>query len=275
MSDVEPLSFEGSEPERTWPRLNEYDLPSMTPEEQSRIKHQVLERLHATPAPRREPEGAAVAAVSASPPARVFAERQAGEEGATVRSPTFDERAVAAPPPAEPLAAWPPVQPWEPPPTVAPAPAALTTTTAPVEIPPELREFMGRPPFKPPTPGEGIGQTRKVPVMDWRQGKTEPLGDDFMKKVVAALPFPGNKVGAGIVSFPRLSLTQYASLRVDLSMWPEWSDEILRRYHVVNKAARRALEEHWQAQLAASPKMRAELDEAFATYTDWLRRHRE
>jgi hypothetical protein len=33
--------------------------------------------------------------------------------------------------------------------------------------------------------------------------------------------------------------------------------EILRRYHVMNEAAHRALLEHWEAEFAASPDARA------------------
>jgi hypothetical protein len=70
---------------------------------------------------------------------------------------------------------------------------------------------------------------------------------------------------------PRSALRRSTSAPSPRRRRPARSDAILLRYHVVNKAARRALEEHWQAQLAASPKERAEFDEAFATYTDWLR----
>jgi hypothetical protein len=73
------------------------------------------------------------------------------------------------------------------------------------------------------------------------------------------------------VPFPRLSLKGYASLRAELLVWPERSAEIRRRYHVMNEAARRALEEHWQVELAASPEARATFDKALAGYTAWLR----
>jgi hypothetical protein len=77
--------------------------------------------------------------------------------------------------------------------------------------------------------------------------------------------------GAGVVSFPRLSLEQYASLCAELALWPARSDEILRQYRVVNEAARRALTEHWEAELAKSPKAWATFEEALAVYTAWLR----
>jgi len=42
----------------------------------------------------------------------------------------------------------------------------------------------------------------------------------------------------------------------------------------MNEAARRALEEHWERELAASPEARATFDKALAEYTAWLRTQR-
>ena len=95
-----------------------------------------------------------------------------------------------------------------------------------------------------------------------------------LAKAVAALPFLGNTVGAALVPFPRLPLETYASLRAELLLWPERSAEILPRYHVMNEGARRALEEHWERELAASPEARATFDKALAEYTAWLRTRR-
>jgi hypothetical protein len=125
--------------------------------------------------------------------------------------------------------------------------------------------------FKPRAPGPELARTMKSLVTNRRKGETAPIGDDSIAKAVAALPFIGNKVGAALVPFPRLSLEGYASLRAELLVWPERSAEILRRYHVMNEAARRALEEHWELELAASPEARATFDKALAEYTVWLR----
>ena len=111
----------------------------------------------------------------------------------------------------------------------------------------------------------------KVPVLNSRQGETVPLGDDSIAKAVAALPFAGNTVGAALVSYPRLSLQAYASLRAELSLGPERSAEILPRYHTMNEAARRALDEHWPIELAASPEVRATFNKLLADSTAWLR----
>jgi hypothetical protein len=113
--------------------------------------------------------------------------------------------------------------------------------------------------------------TMQVPVLNLRQGQTTPMGDDSIEKAVAALPFVGKTVGAGLVAFPRLSMEAYASLRAELLVWPERSAEILRRYRVVNEAARRVLDEHWTTELAASPEACATFDKVLAEYTAWLR----
>ncbi|MEI5604285.1 hypothetical protein, partial [Streptomyces brasiliscabiei] len=83
------------------------------------------------------------------------------------------------------------------------------------------------------------------------------IADDSIQKAVAALPFAGSTAGSAVVSFPQLSLEHYASLQAELSVWPERWAEILPRYHVMNAMVRKALEEHWQTQLAASPETRA------------------
>jgi len=57
----------------------------------------------------------------------------------------------------------------------------------------------------------------------------------------------------------------------DLAAMPERWTETLRRYGVPSEASRRALDEHWQEQLAARPELRAELDAAVETYARWLR----
>ena len=145
------------------------------------------------------------------------------------------------------------------------------TTTLVHEIPPELRERLGMFPFKPRPPGTELTQTKQVPVLNPRKGETVGPGDDSITKAVAALPFAGDTGGAALLPFPRLSLEAYASLRADLSVWPERSAEILPRYQVMNEAAYRALSEHWHTELAASPEARATFDKLLADYTAWLR----
>jgi hypothetical protein len=148
------------------------------------------------------------------------------------------------------------------------------TTTLVHEIPAEFRERLGGLPFKPRPPGTELTRTKQVPVLDPRKGETAAPGDDSITKAVAALPFAGNTGGAALLPFPRLSLEAYASLRAELSVWPERAAGILPRYHVMNEAAYRALHAHWQIELAASPEARATFDKLLAGYTAWLRTQR-
>jgi hypothetical protein len=144
-----------------------------------------------------------------------------------------------------------------------------------LELPAEVREQLGRLPFQSAAEaqvaGKAAARTLQVPVMMRRgHGETVPIGDDSIAKAVAALPFVGNAVGAGMVALPQLTVEQYASLRAELSVWPDRAAEILRRYQVVNEAARRALDEHWEAWLARQPEGRAVFERALGEYTAWL-----
>ena len=129
---------------------------------------------------------------------------------------------------------------------------------------------MGRLPFKPAQGFPvGLGETMQSAAM--RPGvETAPLGD-CIAKAIAVLPFAESPVGAGNVAFPLLTPEQYASLRADLSVWPERMTEILPRYYVFNEAAHRALNEYWRQLFAGNAAARAWFDKAFAEYTDWLR----
>jgi hypothetical protein len=257
------LYFDGSEPEHLRPMLDVLrEPPPATPEEKERRGCWFSEELDAELARRREPSVATAAMIAWAP-----GEHRVGdvsEDGATVRSPSFDGRLAAPSPPCLPVAAPAPRPP------VVRAPEELGITSLAVEVPAELRAQMGRLPFKPRAPGPELARTMQVPVHNPRRGETAPIGDDSIEKAVAALPFARSTVGAALVLFPRLSLERYASLRAELSIWPERSAEILRRYHVMNEAARRALEEHWENELAASPEARATFDKGLAEYTAWL-----
>lgn len=260
------IYFDGPEPESIRPLLNVLrDLPPSTPAEKEQRVRGVLERLDAEAARRGE-----VANAGAIP--RAPAEHPVGDvgrDGATVRSPSFDERpSVPLPPPS------PPVDAREPRPAEGRLVEDPKTITTVVEVPAELREQMGRLPFLQRAPGPELARTMQAAVPYWQKGKTAPLGDDAIPKADAALPFVKNTVGPALAPFPLLALEAYASLRAELSLWPERSAEILPRYHVINEAARTALEGHWQRALAASPEARATFDKALAEYTAWLRTRR-
>ncbi|HZF49161.1 MAG TPA: hypothetical protein VE093_10960 [Polyangiaceae bacterium] len=296
MNDIEAwLDFDGPMPEPIRALLDALrDPPPETPEDKERSIGRLCERFDAQLARQGEPSvGQGEPSVGTTGAiTRAPGDRAMGEEGATVRSPSLDER-LAAPPPAEPpsLPAEPPSLPVEPPslpaeppslpvdarepsPPAGRPPVEDLKITAVLDIPAEFREQMARWPFKPRAPGAELVWTMQSAVLNLNQGKTAPLGDDSIAKAVAALPFIGNTVGAALVPVPRLRLETYASLRAELLVWPERSAEILPRYHVMNEAARRALEEHWEGELAASPEARATFDKALAEYTAWLRSQR-
>ena len=156
------------------------------------------------------------------------------------------------------------------------APEGFTGTADLVDMPAAVWAAMGKLPFKPalpgsPAPGQGTVKTMPVPVMSSSLGETLPLGSDAMQKAITAVPFLGSTAGAGVVPFPALTVQQYVSLRADLAAMPERWTETLHRYGVPSEASRRALDEHWQEQLAARPELRAELDAAVEMYTRWLR----
>ncbi len=266
MNDIDGwIYFDGPEPEHLRPLLDALrDLPPSTPEDKQRMARRLFEQLDAELARKGELPAATAATAAASAPAP--GGRRVEADAVTARSPSLDER-PAAPTPAEP--------PSFPVDARQPRPAAdLMTTTLVHEIPAELRERLGGLPFKPRPPGTELTRTKQVPVLNPRKGETAAPGDDSITKAVAALPFAGNTGGAALQPFPRLSLGAYASLRAELSVWPERSAGILPRYHVMNEAACRALHAHWQNELAASPEARATFDKLLADCTAWLRTQR-
>lgn len=243
MSDIDNwIYFDGPEPDHIRPLLDALrDLSPATPEDKERLSRRFLTRLDAA-----------------------LSERS---ESPTTGKPPPPE---ARPPEVRPPEARPP----EARPPEGPPPEVLTSMAVALDLTAEVQEALRGLPFKAPEPGTEFGTTMQVPVMDPRKGETAGLGDDSITKAVAALPFAGNMVGQSKVPIPRLPLEAYASLRAELSVWPERSADILPQYHVMNEAARRALDEHWQTQLEASPELRAKFEKALGDYTAWLRTRR-
>ncbi len=70
---------------------------------------------------------------------------------------------------------------------------------------------------------------------------------------------------------PRLTLEQYASLLVDLSLAPAQRAAILQRYGL-DEAVKTQVDQMFQQHFQADPRLRAALDQAMATYRAWLSR---
>jgi hypothetical protein len=290
------IYFDGPEPESVRLFLDALrDLPPATPQDKEHLACHFFERLDAALASGEEPPSEEEAPESeVGPPSAPLARPSAplarpdvqppvvrvAEDGATARSPSapsFIEERIETTDPPEPN---PSASPREidvvyaggvvPRPPVVRAPE-IFTSTAPLEFPAELRAPADALPFKPPVPGKPrAARTQQVPVMPAPGlGETAPLGDDSIAKALAALPFMFT-VGAGVVLFPRFTIEQYASLRAELAVWPARSAEILVRYHVLDEAARGALDAHWQKHFAEHPEARAAFESGLAAYTRWL-----
>ena len=284
MRDVDSWGIsDSSEAELITPLANTAPDLSCTPEEKEGRARRLFEKLDPALSPSGEPMGAAITA--ASPLAQVEGPRQEGEEGVTVRCPTFDPRAAAAAPPtaepfvasprtAEPLVPSPPVDAEKAGPPKRHPLEDLKITMLAQPISAEDRAQAGRLPFKLPKPGSELARTLQSPVHNPLKGQTAGHEDNAIRKALASLPFIGAVVGDAFVTFPRLTIQQYASLCAELAVWPTRSGEILRQYRVVNETARRALTEHWEAELAKSLKARTTFEEALAVYTAWLRSQR-
>jgi hypothetical protein len=150
----------------------------------------------------------------------------------------------------------------------------LAATSDAVEIPAEFRGRMGALPFRQPVPGQPrAAKTVPTPVMRTGLGETADPTADAIGEARSALPFlsGGITVGSGVVPFPRLTLEQYASLRAELTVWPERAGEILEKYHVMHEAALGALDEHWRREIAEKPEVRAAFEEKLAMFVPWLR----
>lgn len=84
------------------------------------------------------------------------------------------------------------------------------------------------------------------------------------KPAAAPPPAPAEPQAAAM-----LTLQQYASLFVELAMAPDRAAQILARYRLTPQQ-RESLDGHFQGRFAADPGLRAEWEQACATYRAWL-----
>jgi hypothetical protein len=296
MSDLDAwIYLDGPEPEELRPLLDAArEVPDATPEEREEDERALLamldarasrraasgaeseERRDGGPATAGGEAGAAVgAAAHAESMPRAESAPRAGGGGPTARSPVVEARGDAAALTAGAGAAVIEVLGGAAEGASAAVPEGPKSTAMALDLTPEMREQLGRLPFRPVAPGEpppwqGVGKTMQVPVYGRAPGMTAPLGDEAIAKAVAAaaLPFVGSAAGTG---FPRLSLEQYASLRAELAVAPGEAAEIMRRYQVPDEAAWRALQGHWEKVFAARPEERASFERAVGEFVAWLR----
>lgn len=288
MNDVELwIYLGGPEPAHIKPLLDAMrELPPLSHEDKERLGQSLMKRIEEANSRRAESSASGKHSRRRSaieedkpiseeePHAAPDTARLFSEAGPTARSPSFDEYIHAWPYPA-PKPRGPSVEVH-----AARTPESLKITEPVLELPPAIRAQLSCLPFKPgpsalaspPAPKERFEPaTMEVPVMRRIGAETFPLGDTSIQRAMAVLPFVGNTVGTGVVAFPRLTIEQYASFRVELSLWPERSAQIYHRYRVANNAAHGALDEHWKSHFEERPEARARFEEAFAEYMSWVR----
>jgi hypothetical protein len=257
MDDIDRwVCFDGPTPEPIRSVLEAPDdLEPLTPEEEEAMARALAARIGAAIESRRQgpPE----------PPTPRM--EQAG-------APPPSVPAVARPAPAQLRPAHSPAAPgpYPLPPYVRP-PAALAGTSELLELPRSVWEERGKLPFgSTPSAAPTVSRTLEAEGTRAPMGGTTPLGDDSVSVAVASLPFIVSIKGDTFVTFPRLTLERYASLRADLAWTPPLWAAILERYKVANRAAYEALVEHWDKALAAEPGLRTKYESALAQYMDYL-----
>jgi hypothetical protein len=248
------IFFDGPEPAHLRPVLDALRAEEpATPADQDRLIRGLLEKL----------DGATSSA-----------------RAAATAVPVGAEVPLPSPQPSVPPVAVLPAHGDDPPcPLALPALVAVPTSppgvaTAPAEeLSDAVKQAMGRLPFGKPgaVPArKAAPKTAETPRYRRELGGTVTDGDDAISKAVAAVPFNGCTAEA-IVTFPNLTLDEYTSLCAELAVSPQDAPAILRRYQVLSTPSRRALDEHWQEQLAEHPAMRETFERNFAVFAYWVR----
>jgi len=210
--------------------------------------------------------------------------RRTEEKGAPAAAPAKEVAAA----PVAPVAAPAPVAPVALPAPVAP-PAVVAPPVSPLDVSEEEEQRTMAAVF--PSPGshapaplpfsstpspefvKNLSAPRAVPVREQRKSLDATVPANMMSPIPEALPFAhGAPAAPPPPKVPQMTLQAYASLCAELSVTPEKSVEVLRRYGVHDEHARRALDEEWRARLAAHPPSNQEWQKLYTTYRDWLRR---
>jgi hypothetical protein len=68
-----------------------------------------------------------------------------------------------------------------------------------------------------------------------------------------------------------MTLEQYAALRAECAVSPEWQQQIHARYGIRSSGEREALDQHWQAQMQGDQNVANTYQWHFARYEEWAR----
>ncbi|WP_437311236.1 hypothetical protein [Sorangium sp. So ce388] len=141
--------------------------------------------------------------------------------------------------------------------TVASPPMSLVGTSPSVDLPSHLRAAASALPFKGPSSKAvaSLSAPSPAPVPhDPTRGETMPLGMSLTAHVEAVLPFATMPGGPPPQPRPQhTSLQTYAALCAELSVAPDRTADILRKYDIRDEASRRALDDEWRARFEAQP----------------------
>lgn len=193
---------------------------------------------------------------------------------APVAAPAFEPAAPAAAPVVAPeLASQPPelatFQKRE-----SPVGRALAGTMATFDLPTAFRS--GALPFKPGESSLLAAPSEPRPPPPAPRPGAAPLGatldapTDLSQHMRPAVPFVAAPQAP---AFPRLTLQRYASLCVELAMFPDSRAGVLERYRVPSGALE-PLENHWRDRFDKHPETRAEWQQFMAQYRAWLEAQR-
>ena len=105
-------------------------------------------------------------------------------------------------------------------------------------------------------------------------GTTLPVGIDLMAEAKTALPFEKPPAAPAKRVTMRLTLEDYAAVCVELALYPDRSQEVMKRHHLPDEATMRAIDADWQRRLAAHPDTHQRWSELYAAYRDRLLRSR-
>ncbi|MFT3775153.1 MAG: hypothetical protein QM820_58140 [Minicystis sp.] len=174
-------------------------------------------------------------------------------------------------------------------------------TALALDVPPELRALSNATPFVPEEKApKRAPRTMQSEVSHFHAGKTTPVGDETLAKLVAACPLPfvggsggvGDEVGAGggggAAGEQRkvgaagvegaaeergeggLTLKEYASLLVELRSGRD-QGLVLRRYRVEGDGVMERVVGYWEERMARAPEVRRQIEVAMEQYAAWLR----